>query len=393
MAERKSGENIANSRCPCSISSLFGQNPPPGKSREAGMFHCKFKQRGCVKESQQKSEIALGHSAIVWVVFRMQTISRFAAWFSEKLKKAVAVSEEKIQQRSRRRGRFSSSHFRCRKVPKPWQGWHFLLPENRGIIFQQRRNLPENLSSKEFRTATAFSSFLRLIDLSLLTWHLGPLTRDSPKGARAKGAWGNLDIGHTKFIPTTYQRHGVTMTVIDSNVFSASISRKKSAQPKCASCMNRIWAIALFGQARFTPARFAEDQKTHNLFSSVPDASRERRCLQTSPQHLLATRDLWRPAWATRPEIPEVRSEKLQNESFPNFSNVRPEFCPEFCSEFFPNFSRTFRASFRGRRRTEKIHQKSPPFFNAKFLGKHEKIFTKFFWRAGKGRNPWQKKR
>ena len=47
----------------------------------------------------------------------------------------------------------------------------------------------------------------------------------------------------------------------------------------------------------------------------------------------------------------------MQNESFPNFSNFRPEFCPEFCSEFSPNFSRTFRASFRGRRRPEKIHQ------------------------------------
>ena len=81
-----------------------------------------------------------------------------------------------------------------------------------------------------------------------------------------------------------------------------------------------------------------------------------------------------------------VRSEKLQIESFPNFSNFRPEFCPEFCSEFSPNFSRTFCASFRGRRRPGKIHQKSPPFFNAKFPGKHEKIFTKFFWRAGKVR-------
>ena len=37
---------------------------------------------------------------------------------------------------------------------------YFVLPENRGRIFQQRRNLPENLSSKEFQTATAFSSFL-----------------------------------------------------------------------------------------------------------------------------------------------------------------------------------------------------------------------------------------
>ena len=72
-----------------------------------------------------------------------------------------------------------------------------------------------------------------------------------------------------------------------------------------------------------------------------------------------------------------LRSEKLQNESSPNFSNFRPEFCPEFCSEFSPNFSGTFRASFRGRRRPEKIHQKSPPFFNAKFPGKHEKNIHK----------------
>ena len=37
--------------------------------------------------------------------------------FSEKLKKAVAVSEEKIQERSRRRRQFSSSRFLARKYP------------------------------------------------------------------------------------------------------------------------------------------------------------------------------------------------------------------------------------------------------------------------------------
>ena len=67
----------------------------------------------------------------------------------------------------------------------------------------------------------------------------------------------------------------------------------------------------------------------------------------------------------------------MQNENFPNFSNFRPEFRPEFCSEFSPNFLRIFRASFRGRRRPQKIHQKSPPFFNAKFPGKHEKNIHK----------------
>ena len=49
-------------------------------------------------------------------------IVRLACLRSGELKKAVAVSEEKIQQRSRRRGRFSSSHCPCRKMPKPWQG-------------------------------------------------------------------------------------------------------------------------------------------------------------------------------------------------------------------------------------------------------------------------------
>ena len=71
-----------------------------------------------------------------------------------------------------------------------------------------------------------------------------------------KGLEETWTIGHTNFIPTTYQRHGVTMTVIDSNVYSASISRKKSAQPKCASCMNHIRAITLFGQARFSTSPF-----------------------------------------------------------------------------------------------------------------------------------------
>ena len=80
-----------------------------------------------------------------------------------------------------------------------------------------------------------------------------------------------------------------------------------------------------------------------------------------------------------------VRSEKLQSESFPNFSIFRPGFCPEFCSEFSPNFSRIFRASLHGKRRPEKIHQKSPPFFNAKFPGKfEEKNLQKCFWRAVK---------
>ena len=59
-----------------------------------------------------------------------------------------------------------------------------------------------------------------------------------------------------------------------------------------------------------------------------------------------------------------LSSEKLQNESSPNYSIFSPGFCPEFCSEFSPNFSRIFRASFRVKRRPEKIHQKSPGNFS-----------------------------
>ena len=81
-----------------------------------------------------------------------------------------------------------------------------------------------------------------------------------------------------------------------------------------------------------------------------------------------------------------LRSEKLQNENAPNFSNSCPEFCPEFCSEFSPKFLRIFRASFRGKRRPEKIHQKSPPFFNAKFPGKFEEKIHKSFLESGQSK-------
>ena len=65
----------------------------------------------------------------------------------------------------------------------------------------------------------------------------------------------------------------------------------------------------------------------------------------------------------------------------PNF-----QFCPEFCSEFFPNFSRTFRASFRERRRPEKFTKNPRHFSMQNSQANTKKIFTKFFWRAGKVR-------
>ena len=50
-----------------------------------------------------------------------------------------------------------------------------------------------------------------------------------------------------------------------------------------------------------------------------------------------------------------------------------PDFAPNFAPNFPRNFRGFFRASFRGKRRPEKIHQKSPLVFNAKFPGKSEK--------------------
>ena len=58
----------------------------------------------------------------------------------------------------------------------------FVLPENQGIIFQQRRTLPENFSSNEFRTATAFSSFLNNVSF-------GPLVGCTPKGSYGNTAF------------------------------------------------------------------------------------------------------------------------------------------------------------------------------------------------------------
>ena len=68
--------------------------------------------------------------------------------------------------------------------------------------------------------------------------------------------------------------------------------------------------------------------------------------------------------------IPVLRSEKLQNESSPNFSN----FCPGFCSEFFEDF---LCFDLWGNGEQKKIHEKSLPFFNAKFPGKHGKNIHK----------------
>ena len=82
------------------------------------------------------------------------------AFISEKFKKAVAVSEEKIQEHWWRRGRFSSGHFPCRKMPKPLQGQHIVCRRKVGAEFSSSVEICWKISSKEFWTATAFSSLL-----------------------------------------------------------------------------------------------------------------------------------------------------------------------------------------------------------------------------------------
>ena len=59
------------------------------------------------------------------------------------------------------------------KCPNLGRDSIIVLPEHRGIIFQQRRTLLQNLSSNEFRTATAFSSFPIFVRVALLQNEIG----------------------------------------------------------------------------------------------------------------------------------------------------------------------------------------------------------------------------
>ena len=108
-----------------------------------------------LRTCSEQAHRALEGCCCCWSNFQGFQIS-----LNQRLKKVVAVIEEKIQELSQGQGRFSSSHFPCRTAPKLWQGKHFALPENGGRTLQQRRNWPENPSSQGCWTATAFSSFL-----------------------------------------------------------------------------------------------------------------------------------------------------------------------------------------------------------------------------------------
>ena len=100
------------------------------------------------------------------------------------------------------------------------------------------------------------------------------------------------------------------------------------------------------------------------LYNIWPRISREMRC--PCPENALSQ---------------NVRSEKLQNKSFPNFQIFIPNSVPNLLR--FSQNSFSFCASFHGRRRPEKNHQKSPPFINAKLPRKFEEKIHKILGRAG----------
>ena len=94
--------------------SIFNMGGSLGESTRARLKTRNYKvtERAQNADFRRKPQIFAGSPLLLEIL----------AFGSEELKKAVAVSEEKIQHRSRRRGRFSGSRFPCRRMPKPWQG-------------------------------------------------------------------------------------------------------------------------------------------------------------------------------------------------------------------------------------------------------------------------------
>ena len=77
----------------------------------------------------------------------------------------------------------------------------------------------------------------------------------------------------------------------------------------------------------------------------------------------------------------EVR--KVAERKFPEFFKFSSRILYRILLRSFPEFFEEF-LCFVWETETRQIHQKSPPFFNAKFPGKLEDKKHKFFWRAGK---------
>ena len=84
-----------------------------------------------------------------------------------------------------------------------------------------------------------------------------------------------------------------------------------------------------------------------------------------------------------------VLARKVAERKFPELFEFSFRILPRILLRIFPNFSRTFRASFRGRRRSKKIHQKSPPFFNAKVQANTKKYSQNSSGEQAKNKMYW----
>ena len=94
-----------------------------------------------------------------------------------------------------------------------------------------------------------------------LFWPTGQISAFAKRGTCKRGLRKLGDGAYQLHSNYIYQRHGVTMTVIDSNVQSASISRNKNARPKCTSCMNHISATTLVRTSPFYTSLFQRTAK------------------------------------------------------------------------------------------------------------------------------------
>ena len=74
-----------------------------------------------------------------------------------------------------------------------------------------------------------------------------------------------------------------------------------------------------------------------------------------------------------------IRSETLQNESSRIFRNFLSRISFRSLLRIFPEFFEEFSCFVSQETETKKVHQTSPPFFNAKFPGKYEKNIHYFF--------------
>ena len=188
-------------------------------------------------------------------------------------------------------------------------------------------------------------------------------------------------------------------TVAMESFYRFAISGCDSLSPKHSPKMRRI-----SGDLAPSTRKSHSDCDCAILVSATREKAPERtRCsLKKNPTCLVRNKEAI--AWAfpsgdsrddARPFNSSLRQEKLQNESSPNFklffefgSRILPRIS---APDFPPNFSRIVRASFRGKRRPEKIHQKSPPFFNAKFPGRYgkKKSSHKMFLERRQSKKPY----